>query len=124
MSERKQITVTGASGEVTLPADLLPDDRRIDAKGARVLALKLLQAAGQAEPARNDFTARYYRYHQLHESPCESVENAISLLAAGLDNGDSVPHDVTRKDGTVVLDHEETIRRVEAKLSEWAEGTT
>jgi hypothetical protein len=124
MDERKQITVTGTSGEVRLPADLLPDDLRIDAKSARRLALKLLEAASQADPARNDFTARYYRHHQLHEAPCESVEDAIGLLAGGLDSGGSVPHDVTRKDGTVVLDHEETLRRVEARLDEWdAEAT-
>lgn len=124
MNERKQITVTGAAGEVRLPADLLPDDRRIDAKSARLLALKLLRAASQADPARNDFTARYYRYHQLQEMPCESIEEAIGLLAGGLDSGGSVPHDVTRKDGTVVLDHEETLRRVEARLDEWdAEAT-
>lgn len=124
MSERKQITVTGASGEVRLPADLLPDDLRIDAKSARLLALKLLGAASQAEPASNDFTARYYGYHQLHEAPCESVEDAIGLLAGGLDSGTSVPHDVTRKDGTVILDHEETLRRVEARLEEWDAETT
>ncbi|MFJ5644065.1 hypothetical protein [Streptomyces sp. NPDC093223] len=119
MSEHKKITVTGAAGKVRLPADLLPDDLHLDANSARKLAYKLFQAASQADPARNDFTARYHRYHQLNEAPCESIEDAIGLLAGGLDSGGSVPHDVTRKDGTVVLDHEETLRRVEARIEAW-----
>ncbi|MFD4596745.1 hypothetical protein ACFWPQ_01805 [Streptomyces sp. NPDC058464] len=119
MSEHKQITVTGAAGEVRLPTDLLPDDLRLDANGARVLAHKLFQAASQADPVSNNFVARYYQYHQLHEAPCESVEDAIGLLAAGLDSGTSAPHDVTRKNGTVVLNHAETLRRIEATLEVW-----
>jgi hypothetical protein len=69
----------------------------------------------------DDFVARYYQYHRLYEMPSRDVDDAIYFLAAGVDNGNLVPEDVTRRDGTVVLDHEETIRRIGATLKEWHE---
>jgi hypothetical protein len=67
----------------------------------------------------DEFTARYYQFHSLYEMPSESVDDAIFFLAAGLDNGKCMPKDVTRQDGTVVLDDEETLKRVHATLDEW-----
>lgn len=72
----------------------------------------------------DNFVARYYQYHRLHEMPCEDIEDAIGFLAAGVDNGKCVPEDVTQPDGTVVLDHAETLRRIEATLAEWHEEPT
>jgi hypothetical protein len=67
----------------------------------------------------DDFVARYYQYHSLYEMPSENVDEAIYFLAAGADNGNLSPKDVARRDGTVVLDHEETQKRIEATLNEW-----
>jgi hypothetical protein len=69
----------------------------------------------------DEFVARYYRFHQLHEEPEESIEDAIGLLAAGLDNGDLMPENIVRRDGTVVLDHEETMKRAYARQQQWDE---
>jgi hypothetical protein len=69
----------------------------------------------------DELVARYYRYHQLHEAPGESIEDAIGLLAGGLDNGDLMPENIVRRDGTVVLDHEETMKRVRAMQQQWDE---
>jgi len=65
------------------------------------------------------FTARYYQFHSLYEMPSKDIDEAIFFLAAGLDNGNLMPQDVTRSDGTVVLDDAETLKRVHATLDEW-----
>jgi len=70
----------------------------------------------------DNFVARSYRYHQLHEEPTDTIDEAIAFLAAGADQGECSPDNVTRPDGTVVLDHAETTRRIHAKLQEWDEG--
>lgn len=69
----------------------------------------------------DDFVARYYQFHRLYEMPCKDTEEAISFFAAGVDDGRLVAEDVTRPDGTVVLDKAETLARIDAMLDEWHE---
>lgn len=80
---------------------------------------RLKEDPGRGSNAGSDFVARYYQFHRLYEMPCEDIEEAVGFLASGVENGRLVPENITRQDGTVVLDKAEALARIDAMLEEW-----
>lgn len=58
-------------------------------------------------PERPQWTARYMRYHQPGHAECDTLDEAIGVLAWGEEEGEMAGVEIVAPDGSVALEGDE-----------------